>query len=506
MIWILLSVGCHPSVGVAETAGEPLEEPEVDSSLDSPGDTAEETAAETATETAAGSDSDSGSGCGFDSGSDTDEPGPIPGRNLDGDEPRIVGEWELAQVGSNVSGDADADGDGAPDILVVGVGEDSGELGAWLYFGPVAGMQGVLDAPASFGGGERWACSFYPCPGTFAGDLNGDGLADVLLGLPGDAGYLGAAYVMLAPFSGERDVADADATLLGEEDFDYAGYAVAAAGNTDGDAFADILVGAPGDITGWTYLLNGPLSGTWSLPDAPVAFRGTATEGGAGTIVASAGDRNGDGLDDVLIGTNGHAGTVFLVNGPFDGIVDLWDADASVELPYLTSAANAGDVDADGLPDLVVGDASKDGSGWGDGYVCLFVGALSGTVGAAAATATLKGDSLYEHVGESVHTAGDVDADGFGDVIVSAFYEGYHTDGIEAALGYVVHGPVGGTMDLNDIPSRFTASGGGMSFHAALAGDIDCDGRQDLLLGDMWQDESERAAGAVWPILAKDVP
>ena len=150
---------------------------------------------------------------------------------------------------------------------------------------------------------------------------------DLLVGAYGeDSGgdVAGAAYLLLGPATGEHALEQAAGRLTGERAGDMAGNAVSAAGDVDDDGHADLLVGAAaegsnGAYAGTAYLVLGPVSGNRSLADADLRLRGDALGDQAGYSLAAAGDMNGDGQDDVLVGAPGSdqggsdAGAAFLV-------------------------------------------------------------------------------------------------------------------------------------------------------------------------------------------------
>jgi hypothetical protein len=140
--------------------------------------------------------------------------------------------------------------------------------------------------------------------------VDGDGLADVLVGAYGANGgsYAGKAYLVLAASLGTASTIDlslADHSFVGEHNGDKAGGSVSSAGDVDGDGLDDLLVGAPGHSTSHAYLILGASLGTTSTIDLSLAdynYRDPYYGAEAGESVSGAGDVNGDGLDDLLVG------------------------------------------------------------------------------------------------------------------------------------------------------------------------------------------------------------
>ena len=207
-----------------------------------------------------------------------------------------------------------------------------------------------------------------------AGDVNEDGFADLLVGAPeqnAGGSSAGAAYVVLGPVSGGTDLADADAKLIGEEAGDDAGYSVSTAGDVNTDGIADLLVGgfgqdSGGNEAGAAYVILGPVSGEFDLADADAKRIGEEASDDAGWSVSTAGDVNADGFADLLIGApnqgagGSHAGSAYVVLGPVSGEADLTDADAKLVGEESVDAlgysvSTAGDVNADDLADLLLG-------------------------------------------------------------------------------------------------------------------------------------------------------
>lgn len=220
------------------------------------------------------------------------------------------------------AGVGDVNGDGADDFLVGEYRYDTGEGAASLFLGSAAPVSEPLSAAdAGFSGVDN-DCAGYSLAG--AGDFDGDGYADLVVGAFRDESSNGAAYVVLgstAPRSGA--LVDASAKLSGA-DVEEAGFSVAGAGDLDGDGFADIIIGAPlngiaGLNSGAMYVVRGtstPQSG--ALLDAGQMFLGEAAGAAAGVAVSGAGDVDADGFDDVLVGAylmSGGDGAAYLLLG-----------------------------------------------------------------------------------------------------------------------------------------------------------------------------------------------
>ncbi|MBI2339845.1 MAG: FG-GAP repeat protein [Deltaproteobacteria bacterium] len=195
--------------------------------------------------------------------------------------------------------------------------------------------------------------------------------------------------------SGTISLSSADAKLIGEAASDWAGYSVSGAGDVDGDGLGDILVGARGNDAGGAsdagaaYLVLGPVSGTGSLSTASAKLTGETAYDNAGSSVASAGDANGDGLSDILVGAryNGTGsllaggsavGAAYLVYGSVSGTMSLSSADAKLTgeaaSDYAGSVSGAGDADGDGFSDILVGAYGEDAGGSSAGAAYLLYG------------------------------------------------------------------------------------------------------------------------------------
>jgi len=237
-----------------------------------------------------------------------------------------------------------------------------------------------------------------------AGDVDGDGLDDILVSAYGndDGGSAaGKIYLILGAslgFASEIDLSLADYSFVGEYDYDYAGHSISAAGDVDGDGLDDILVGAylnddGGSAAGKTYLILGASLGSTSslsLLHADYSFLGENTDDYAGYSVSGAGDVDGDGLDDILVGAYNYddrAGKTYLILGSSLGSTSslaLFNADYSFvgENSYDYSSmpvSSAGDVDNDGLGDIFIGAHGNDEGGTYAGKTYLILGSSLGS-------------------------------------------------------------------------------------------------------------------------------
>ena len=336
------------------------------------------------------------------------------------------------------------------------------------------------------------------------GDVDGDGFDDIIIGAASnnDAGAdAGKVYLVRgAPaLPGSMVLSSADEQILGEDHGDDAGYAVAMAGDVDGDGLDDVLVGAyQAGGTGKAYLLYGPVTGITSLADADAIFQGESASDHAGYSVDGAGDMNADGYDDIAVGAymTAPGGTVYVIHGPSYGSHSLAAADARLEHAdagsHGRSVSAAGDMDNDGYDDIVTSAPSHTNYPWPNGFsgsVYLFRGPVSGEVWTNDADAHYVGPHAYASAGFSVAGAGDLNGDGFSDVMFTE-YEG---DG-EVRIYF---GAATVSLNANSPDSSISLdwpSVGGV-------GDVDGDGYDDILVGSGTDDTVTIDAGAAFLFL-----
>ena len=355
-----------------------------------------------------------------------------------------------------------------------------------------------------------------------AGDVDGDGLADILVGGPrvdGDERDSGRAYLYLGSSLGDErrlELADADYIFVGEGLAMYNGIDVASAGDVDGDGLDDILIGqqAGFDAVTEAYLILGSSlsSPVMSLADADYTFVGETVNDGTGQVVAGAGDVDGDGLDDVMVaakwrnGTSYFAGKVAVFLGASlddEPVISMRDADYALvgrgPFQYVGRyIAPAGDVDDDGLADLLIGGSIDETDSRRIASYLVLGSALgdAGTYPLATTGIPFTGGPSKDYVGYGLTTAGDVDGDGRDDIVAIS------TGGV-SGVAYVFLGS--GIVDRTSLDITTAdyaleqASAEPYSLrNASSAGDVDGDGLDDILVSSWLNNEAAPQAGKVF--------
>lgn len=366
-------------------------------------------------------------------------------------------------LGWDVHAAGDTNGDGYADVIL---GDSSYDHGfgtdrtgaAWLY--PGSGTA-PLDTP-----------TLLTQPGDGLGgsvataDVNDDGFDDLVIGVYRYDEFRGEALVYHGSATGLAT--SAASSLTGDARGDCFGYSVATAGDTDGDGYDDVIVGAfgAGDY-GAAYTYAG--SSTGVVRSASATISGDAEALYLGYRVAGVGDVNGDGYDDVVASPYPGTNHVRVYAGSPSGTES--SPAASVDLSCSPSAVSgAGDVNGDGYDDLAIGCEDAD-SNIGAAY--LYEGAASGI--AELASTTLRGEDVNDRFGHSLSLVGDIDGDGYDDVVVGAYG---HSGG--AGRVYAYHGSATGLSPTARAILTGSSSSDAFGGWVGIAGDTDGDGFDDV--------------------------
>ncbi|MBE9242900.1 beta strand repeat-containing protein, partial [Synechocystis salina] len=483
------------------------------------------------------------------------------------------------QSGRSVSSAGDVNGDGFDDFLIgANRADPNGQINAgesYVVFGKSGGFSSSLNL-ADLNGSNGFVINGIDGSDasgrsvSSAGDINGDGFDDLLIGAyfadPNGVGNAGESYVVFGKsggFSSSLNLSDLNGSngfvINGIDNSDFSGFSVSSAGDVNGDGFDDLLIGAvfadPNGVSnaGESYVVfgkSGGFSSSLNLSDLNgsngFVINGIDSNDYSGLSVSSAGDVNGDGFDDLLIGAyradpNGvsNAGESYVVFGSAD--IGASDIDNSAPVLDLNGAqlfngfvingidsrdvsgysvSSAGDVNGDGFDDLLIGAFFADPNGVSDAGESYVVFGKSGGFSSSLNLSDLNGSNGFvingidsdDRSGFSVSSAGDVNGDGFDDLLIGAF-GGDPNGQSSAGESYVVFGKSGGfssSLNLSDLngSNGFVINGIDLADYSGVsvssAGDVNGDGFDDLLIGAFGGDPNgQSSAGESYVVFGK---
>ena len=395
---------------------------------------------------------------------------------------REISDQVGANMGASVSTAGDVNNDGYADIIIGAPHYDNGQSDegrAFVYHGSSTGLPTIANwSVESNQEGAQMGVSV-----STAGNVNGDTYDDVIIGAnlfdTDDGTDAGRVYVFHGSSSGLSMTPDW--TADGDTDDALLGEAVSTAGDINNDGYDDVIIGAPGwTIKGRVYVYHGSSSGL-SLSADSTYFDSNVTN--LGVSVDTAGDVNGDNYDDVIMGASFSStyagGVAFLHYGSSTTLSPTADWATGITQTmagYGLAVSSAGDVNNDGYSEIIVGAPDYDTDIISDtGKVFVYHGSSSGP--STIEDWSIEGEIEFAAFGNAVDNAGDVNGDGFSDVVIGAFAY----DNIGRAYVYQ-----GSTTGLGTSPEWFAdgeQSFTGFGASVGGAGDVNGDNTDDIIIG-----------------------
>ncbi|WP_138484875.1 FG-GAP-like repeat-containing protein [Dyadobacter bucti] len=391
--------------------------------------------------------------------------------------------WSVASAG-------DVNGDGYGDLVVGSYLYDNGQVNegaAFVYHGSQAGANPVAAVTLESNQAEARGGISVAC----AGDVNGDGYSDILVGVwQFDQGEANEGAVMVHQGSATGIIKTPVSTMEGNQAHAAMGWSVKSAGDVNGDGYSDIIAGANmfdnGQVDeGAAFVWCGGAEG---VNIAPVfSHKGNQNEAQFGWSVKGAGDVNGDGFGDIIVGApaydNGQSdeGTAFIYHGSANGIsnVNAYVESNQINAAMGKSVSGAGDVNGDGYDDVIVGVAYYTNQQQYEGAAFVYYGSVNGII--TNAPSILESNQQNAWMGKSVSTAGDVNGDGFSDVIVGI--DMYDNGELDEGAAFIYYGSQIGVSPISVTKIESNKAAAHLGYSVSHAGDVNGDGYGDVIVG-----------------------
>lgn len=416
---------------------------------------------------------------------------------------------ENALFGTSVCTAGDVNADGYSDLIIGAPNFDNGqdkEGKAFVYYGSPSGPSLTSD----WGAESDHVYAYLGCSVSTAGDINGDGYSDVIIGAKyytNDKNDQGAVYIFYGSASGLGNVSIREGSTADT----HFGNSVCTTGDVNGDGYGDVIVGGESynNYQGRVGVYFGSDTGLSTSSWGYYGYEGAHS----GHSVATAGDVDRDGYADFIIGANTYSneqtdeGRAIVYHGSADGVYGsaIWNYEPNqASCNFGESVCTAGDVNGDGYSDVIVGAPNYSNGQNNEGVVMIFYGSASGP--SDTPNMTIESNRQYTLFGASVSLAGDWNGDGYADVIVGA--PGYESDidHTNEGAAYIYCGSSSGLKESSEWFQRSDQKNAKYGASVSIAGDVNGDGYSDVIVGAPNYDSGQTDEGKCFLYYGKPKP